>query len=279
MYSQNGDFGLVKVKTHNFVNKENLFAYQNCGWHKCNDKYRIDRNNSEKGLCFVTISGKGVLEIDDVKYTLTKNMVAYIPRNKKLSYYTPKGGDWEFYWIHPIGEMYEKLFFDIDRRGIYVNKTTNTKMYAEIIERILKFSSNYGIKFDTQISLEISKFLHLLIVDLLDINEEKQTTSEKAMAYFDENKNKNVTVESCAKHLYISAPHLIRVFKKETGITPHKYLSNKKLKEAKTLLSLNALSIKEVALLTGFSSSSHLITAYKNKYGKTPGRESTDSNA
>jgi AraC-like DNA-binding protein len=80
----------------------------------------------------------------------------------------------------------------------------------------------------------------------------------------------NITVESCAKELYVSPSHLIRTFKTETGQTPHKFLMDEKLKEAETLIKLGVLSLKEVASLTSFSSSAHLITAYKKKYGKTP---------
>lgn len=270
MYGVNGDFGFVKVNSHNFINKEGIFTFNNCGWHKCNDKYRIDREKTEEGTVFITLSGEGAMEIDGVKYKLKKNTVAYIPKNKKLCYYTPKNGLWEFYWIHPCGEFYENLLKETDKRKTYLNKTTHTKTYSEIIENILKLSSGFGVKYDTEISKNISDLLHTLIVDLFSISEEELSLSEKAKSYFNENKSVNVNVESCAKHLFVSSSHLIREFKKETGITPHKYLLEERLKEADTLLRLTALSVKEIAALTSFSSSAHLVNAYKKRFGKTP---------
>lgn len=269
MYSKNGDFGLVKVKSHSFIKGENLFTFQNCGWHKCNDKYRIERKNGELSIIFVTVSGEGALIIDNKKCRLKKNTVAFVPKGKDITYFTPEGGLWEFFWLHPDGEMCENLLKETEKRGIYINKTARTALYGEIINGILPLCDKRGIKYDAEISMKISEFLHLTIIDLMDF-EENLSLSERAMQYFTEHKCENVTVEDCAKSLYVSPSHLIRVFKKETGQTPHKFLMDEKLKEADSLIKLDLLSIKEVAALTAFSSSAHLITAYKKKYGKTP---------
>ena len=72
MYGVNGDFGFVKVNSHNFIHKENIFTFTNCGWHKCNDKYRIEREKTEEGTVFITLSGEGAMEIDGVKYTVVE---------------------------------------------------------------------------------------------------------------------------------------------------------------------------------------------------------------
>ncbi len=269
MYGKNGDFGLVKVKSHSFINEENLFTFNNCGWHKCNENYRIEREKEEYGIIFVTVSGEGALEVNGTKYRLKKNTLAFVPKGKKICYYTPKDGLWEFYWMHPKGKLCNTILTEIEKRGMFTNKISAVKNYGDIIEDILKLSDNRGIKTDIEISMKISEFLHLCRLDLL-IKDEILNISEKAMAYFSEHKNENVTVESCARALFISPSHLIREFKKEKGITPHKYLMDEKLKEVDMLLSLSTFSVKQVALLTGFSSSAHLITAYKKHFGKTP---------
>ena len=269
MYSKNGEFGLVKVKSHSFIKGENLFTFQNCGWHKCNDKYRIERKHSEQSLIFVTVSGEGALIFDGKKYRLKKNTAAFVPKGKDLTYFTPEGGLWEFYWIHPSGMMCEKLLEETENRGVFINKTGRVNFYGEKISEIHSLCDKRGIKYDAEISMKVSEFLHSVVIDLMDFKEDL-SLSERAMQYFTEHKCENITVESCAKALYVSPSHLIRVFKKETGQTPHKFLMDEKLKEADSLIKLGVLSLKEVASLTSFSSSAHLITAYKKKYGKTP---------
>ena len=269
MYSKNGAFGLVRVKSHSFINNENIFSFQNCGWHKCNDKYHIERKNSEISIIFVTASGEGALIVEGKKYRLKKNTVAFIPKGKDITYFTPEGGLWEFYWIHPDGNMCDKILKGTESRGVYINKTGKVNLYAEIINDIHALCDKRGIKFDAEISMKVSDFLHLAVIDLMNF-EEELSLREKAMQYFTEHKCENITVESCAKELYVSPSHLIRTFKTETGLTPHKFLMDEKLKEAETLIKLGVLSLKEVATLTSFSSSAHLITAYKKKYGKTP---------
>ena len=269
MYSKNGEFGLVKVKSHSFISSKNIFTFTNCGWHKCNEKYKIEREREETGIIFVTISGEGTLEIDEKKYKLKKNTVAYVPKGRKIAYYTPKGGMWEFYWLHPSGEMCDKLLQDTEKRGIFINKTSHANLYGEKIEEIHSLADKRGIKYDAEVSMKVSEFLHLAVIDLMVI-EKEQSLSEKAMEYFTEHKCDRINVESCAKALYVSPSHLIRVFRSETGQTPHKFLCDERLKEADTLLKLGVLTLKEIASLTAFSSAAHLITAYKKKYGKTP---------
>lgn len=276
MYGKDGDFGLVKVKSHSFISEENLFTFTNCGWHKCNEKYRIDRDKETYGIIFVTVQGEGALEIDGTRYRLKKNTIAFVPKGKRVCYYTPKDGLWEFYWLHPKGKMCDALLAEIETRGVFINKIAATKNYCDIIEDILKLSDSRSVKTDIEISMKIAEFLHLCRIDLL-IKEEVLSISERAMAYISEHKNENITVESCARALFISPSHLIREFKKEKGITPHKYLMDERLKEADMFLSLSTLSVKQVAFLTGFSSSAHLITAYKKHFGRTPKKENKNT--
>lgn len=70
-------------------------------------------------------------------------------------------------------------------------------------------------------------------------------------------------------HFGVSRSSLWRMFKSELGITPHQYLQNIRLENARLLLNTDS-DVLSTAMQCGFSDSSHLIRHFKARYGVTP---------
>jgi AraC family transcriptional regulator len=68
----------------------------------------------------------------------------------------------------------------------------------------------------------------------------------------------------------ISPYHFLRLFKQSTGLTPHQYILQNRINQAKYLLHHSELSIAEVAARTGFCDQSHLTRCFKHSLGITP---------
>ncbi len=67
-----------------------------------------------------------------------------------------------------------------------------------------------------------------------------------------------------------TGPHqLIRSFRKETGLTPHAYVINRRIERAKSILRRGG-SPGDVALAVGFCDQAHLTRAFKARLGTTP---------
>ncbi len=66
--------------------------------------------------------------------------------------------------------------------------------------------------------------------------------------------------------------HLCKIFRKELGMTPHKYLTNLRLQAAAELLCSehNSGNITEVALLCGFKNPLYFSRLFKKKYDVSP---------
>lgn len=64
--------------------------------------------------------------------------------------------------------------------------------------------------------------------------------------------------------------HLIRLFKEAKGMTPHAYLMQIRLENARRMLE-KGKTILDSALDSGFSDHSHLTRAFRQRYGLTPG--------
>ncbi len=68
----------------------------------------------------------------------------------------------------------------------------------------------------------------------------------------------------------VSIPHFCRAFKQSIGCPPHAFIIRRRVERAKEYLRLSAMPITEVALLCGFSSSSHFANTFRRETGTTP---------
>jgi AraC family transcriptional regulator len=77
-------------------------------------------------------------------------------------------------------------------------------------------------------------------------------------------------LEDLAATAALSRSHLARAFRTATGFSPHRYVLQRRLEKAQSLLLKSAASLSEVAVLCGFSDAAHLSKAYKRNLGTSP---------
>lgn len=93
----------------------------------------------------------------------------------------------------------------------------------------------------------------------------------KARRYIEEHYSEDISIQQLASVAHLSPFHFIRVFAKETGLPPHVYLNQVRVRRAKDLLSCG-YSIAAAACETGFVDQSHLTRHFKRILGFTPGQ-------
>ena len=92
-----------------------------------------------------------------------------------------------------------------------------------------------------------------------------------AKEYLAADVSRNVDLATLAGIAGLSRTHLIRAFKKETGMPPHAFLIDRRVRLARKLL-LNGEAPATVALVTGFADQAHMTRAFKARIGTTPGQ-------
>ena len=94
----------------------------------------------------------------------------------------------------------------------------------------------------------------------------------KAYNYILRNLNQKLNVEEISQKVGISHDYLEKLFKRELGITVGNFILSSRVQSSQKLLKNSNMSISEIAIAMGFSSSSHYIKAYKSIYNITPSK-------
>lgn len=91
----------------------------------------------------------------------------------------------------------------------------------------------------------------------------------KVTDYIDRNFAEDCSIEYICKRFFVSRSTLCRLFRSSLSTTPSKYVTSRRLSEAKKMLKLG-LSVSDVCFSCGFSDYSHFIALFKSRFGITP---------
>jgi AraC-like DNA-binding protein len=92
----------------------------------------------------------------------------------------------------------------------------------------------------------------------------------RALAFLDAHFDEDVDLARLAEVAGIPRTRLIRAVKRQTGLTPHAWLTDRRVRTARRLLAAGE-SPAAVAAACGFFDQSHLNRAFKARLGVTPG--------
>jgi len=81
----------------------------------------------------------------------------------------------------------------------------------------------------------------------------------------------DVSLVELANECRLSRSHFARAFKKTTGQSPHVWLMQRRIQNAKRLLTESESAISDIALACGFSDQSHLTKVFSKLTGAPPG--------
>lgn len=81
-----------------------------------------------------------------------------------------------------------------------------------------------------------------------------------------------LSLEELAAEACFSPFHFARLFRKAIGLTPHRYVTERRIQVAKEHLSLGRMSLAEIALETGFGSQANFNRVFRKATGCSPGQ-------
>lgn len=197
----------------------------------------------------------------------------------------------EFHQLFPKDEEYERIVIGIDKSFFEENGIEKSVSIFEerksgegnlITSKETVSSGIYDcvLKIDEYIKEEapesiingaITEFLYRLSKINKSSSPQKRTDKliKEIIDYISESFNSIESIDEIAEKFYISKAYLCRKFKKETGFTLNKYITNKKMLYVKERYK-NGESLTKLANDAGFSSYAGFYKAYTKETGKSP---------
>lgn len=151
----------------------------------------------------------------------------------------------------------------------YFRNSNPQRMYNEIDEIILlNEGENKLLLYSHLLSL-----LNMVFIDAekpLSKNEKNYEVIVKAKRYIENQFDAPIRLKDIANNVHLSEIYFHNIFTEFVGISPHQYLIDCRIENAKKLLWNNDIPISEVAEKSGFGCQQYLNKVFKKETGMTP---------
>lgn len=218
--------------------------------------------NSQRNFSAVSfrLHADTVLKTKAQKYHLTDNYISYVPSRLDYSRISKKD---ELIAIHFDSTNYSS-------KNIEIFLPENPETFKALFEKILdcwnKKESSYKYKCSA-IFYEILALCHAE-------NSNKQPTFSKiqtSVNYILNNyNNPNLKISEIASKSFISEVYFRKLFKKEYGTSPQKYIINLRIQKARGLISSGYYSLQDVAAMSGYADYKYFSVEFKKIVGISP---------
>ena len=164
------------------------------------------------------------------------------------------------------------------------------ELYFSVCAKVLSYTKKAGLSEDGVLHADVVNLYNISVfTNWEDAFRNLTHVVEQVFVHVDtsiENKNEDVinkvkfyiknhldgdtSLYALSNHVHLCPEHLLRVFKKQEGVTILQYINDLKLAKAKQMLSDTDMQIKEIATKLGFTSSGYFGRFFKSKLGVTP---------
>lgn len=259
---------------------QEIFLYPlQCGNFIYEPGYVLSRSSFDSFLLMYIRKGSVMVYLDGEMQLAHENSFILIDCYEPHSYSSKDG--YECLWLHFDGVLARRYYELIVSRLDRVFTMDDAFPVLQKMNNIFRiFAENKPYK-EPLLSKYILDILTEFMIYDPDVGkaDDCAKTVDKAVGYISEHFAESIPVGMVAAIAGVSESHFIRVFKRETGYTPHEYIINLRMASARYLLKSSTLSIKEICFNTGFSCESVFCNAFKKQHQMTPQqyRESTGS--
>lgn len=226
------------------------------------------RKIQEFGFAFL-YSGKGWVTQSGVRHTLSGGELFLIfPDTRYII--AAKNSRWKVYWVNFVSPT---LSAELRRAGItskhYLREDCDREKLKEIWEALLAADKEGSERNLFRSAARLWDILALMQNPARKERRRLSTPVDAARQYLDEHLTDRIQVSELARMTHLSRFHFIRLFRRETGHSPHQYQINQRLLAARRLLA-DGKSVKETAHALDYSDLFYFSRLFKRKTGVPP---------
>lgn len=186
--------------------------------------------------------------------------------------------EWEILWAHflPWPHWHRFLFWPTHFEGIRYLHVSDENMRRRVEQELLAMNRFARGPYRESTLLAANALERALLLSTTGVPSSEEGSVDTrilaALDYLCRNMGEKLTIEKLGRHCGLSSSRLSHLFKEQVGVTPLHYLEEQRIKEAKKLLALSSLSIKEIAAMVGFESQFYFTRRFTLKTGRSPSR-------
>lgn len=239
-----------------------------CGYCDCSEFGELDispKRQVQKFEIEYYLEDASSTFVGNQKYKIQKNYIQIAkPGQERYSYLPFKTIYIKF---SADGELAERLSKTPD----YFSSSHSERIISKLDEIILLQENND----DLLLYSRLLSLLNLIIIDskipMLQSGNNYNIIT-KAKRFIETNFNRPLSLNDISHAVNLSPIYFHNIFTAATNISPHDYLINYRIQEAKKQLWDTDVSVETIAESCGFSSQQYFNKVFKNKTGTTPGK-------
>ncbi len=219
-----------------------------------------------------TIAGAGNLRYENRNYRVREGetLLVLVPHNHR--YWLEQNGRWEFFWISMNGEEALRIHKAIlSTTGPILNlKPETIERLADCTLRLISGGADAPGS-ASAIAYEAAMVLYDDVFGSHPVLSQEYRTMQHVIDHIIANLEHPLPVEKLAEVSGLSRAHFSRVFAASEGMPPAEFVLRRRLQRATKLLTKAAdLSVKEVAVMSGFEDPNYFAKVFRRYFGASP---------
>lgn len=235
-----------------------------------NPKYYISRECCDHYVLLHVEEGKGFLDCDDRHYALGPQDTVLLQPGSRHRYYASPEEPFKLYWVNFFCDWLSSVLrgLSLDDKPV-VGGVNCGNLFLDIL-RLAKTTPN-----NNHLCFPVMKLVNEILLSLSERVQFENCAHESSLAIriknlLDETIYAKTDLNEIAAKLFISKSSVYREFEKFYGEPPYRYVLNRKLELAKSLLYRTSYSIADIAQKLSFSDEFYFSNLFKNKTGLSP---------
>ena len=230
--------------------------------------YFIERKHADYFVFEYVVSGKGYIEQGDNRWTVGEDCVYILQPGASHRY----GADAR----HPYQKLWINFFSDIMTDVLAAYGLSSQTVFPDsgcrkYFDELLELAQQYTV--NDEVYLKVSDILFRMVMKLArraNGGNKASTLANSVKNALDASVYRKVTVEMIADQLSISKSQMTREFKRYYGVTPYRYILDRKIAVARRLLLVTDMKVFEISAQLGFADEYYFSDLFKAKTGVSP---------
>lgn len=217
------------------------------------------------------LSGKGYIETRDKTYCVGEGDLFFLNKLQQHVYYADRKQPYEKLFLVVSGSLVDSLLADHGvTESVIVAHTDAKAIFEQAFALIEKANGQLSQDDYTELTCHVLRLVQRIAPPDFSLCATDAHPADLIRNYIDHNIYERFSLEELAGTVHRSVSQTERLFKAKYGVSPIRYVLDKKLDAARALFTTTFLNVGEVAERLSFANVKYFSRQFKLRFGLTP---------